>query len=57
MAVKMVFSASMAFYEDARKYKIENPTMYSTGLLLEVKVLTWKATLSCDKHLVINTRK
>ena len=37
-----------ATYEDARKYKIENLTLPSTGVALDVQVLTWKAALSCE---------
>lgn len=48
MAGDMVSSAPIASYEDAREYKIQNLTLPSTGVPLEVKVLTWKATLACD---------
>ena len=48
MGGDMVPSAPIVSYEDAREYKIENLTLPSTGVPLEVKVLTWKATLACD---------
>lgn len=35
-------------YEDAREYKITNLTLPSTGVPLEVKVLSWKAALKCE---------
>ncbi|MGB5505493.1 MAG: DUF4139 domain-containing protein, partial [Sulfurovum sp.] len=35
-------------YEDAREYKIENLALPSTGVPVDVKVLTWKTELSCD---------
>jgi len=38
----------MASYEDAREYKIQNLTLPSTGMPLEVKVLSWKAALTCE---------
>lgn len=43
-------SAPVASYEDAREYKIENLTLPSTGVSLDVQVLTWKAALSCEVH-------
>ena len=36
-------SAPVVSYEDAREYKIENLILPSTGVPLDVKVLTWKA--------------
>lgn len=48
MAGDMVSSAPIASYEDAREYKIQNLTLPSTGVPLEVKVLTWKAALACE---------
>jgi len=48
MAGDMVPSAPIASYEDAREYKIQNLTLPSTGVPLEVKVLTWKAALACE---------
>ena len=35
-------------YEDAREYKINNLSLPSTGIPLEIKVLSWKATLECE---------
>ena len=43
-----VLSAPAVSYEDAREYKIENLLLPSTGLPLDVKVLQWKAPLSCE---------
>ena len=45
---KESFSAPVASYEDAREYKIENLVLPSTGVPADVKVLTWKAALSCE---------
>ena len=44
----MMESAPTASYEDAREYKIKNLTLPSTGVALDVNVLTWKTALSCD---------
>ena len=41
-------SAPVATYEDAREYKIKNLTLPSTGLPLDLPVLTWKTALSCE---------
>lgn len=41
-------SAPTVSYEDAREYKIENLVLPSTGVPLDVKVLQWKAPLSCE---------
>lgn len=41
-------SAPVASYEDAREYKIKNLTLPSTGLPLDLPVLTWKTVLSCE---------
>jgi hypothetical protein len=46
--VPMIDAAPVASYEDAREYKIQNLTLPSTGVALDVKVLTWKAALHCD---------
>ncbi len=35
-------------YEDAREYKIKNLNLPSTGLPLEVKVLSWTTALECE---------
>lgn len=43
----MAVSAPVASYEDAREYKIEKLLLPSTGVPLDVKVVTWKAALSC----------
>ena len=48
VARPMMASAPVASYEDAREYKIENLTLPSTGVPLNVQVLTWKAALSCE---------
>jgi len=36
-----------ASYEDTREYKIENLMLPSTGVPVDVKVLTWNAALEC----------
>ncbi len=41
-------SAPTVSYEDAREYKIEKLVLPSTGVSLDVKVLRWKAPLSCE---------
>ncbi|UPT76699.1 DUF4139 domain-containing protein [Sulfurovum sp. XGS-02] len=43
-----VLSAPAVSYEDAREYKIEKLSLPSTGVPLDVKVLEWKAPLSCE---------
>ncbi len=48
VARRMMASAPVASYEDTREYKIENLTLPSTGVPLNVQVLTWKAALSCE---------
>ncbi len=37
-----------ASYEDTREYKIENLMLPSTGVPVDVKVLTWNAALECE---------
>ena len=37
-----------ASYEDTREYKIENLILPSTGIPVDVKVLTWNAALECE---------
>lgn len=37
-----------ASYEDTREYKIENLLLPSTGVPIDVKVLTWNAVLKCE---------
>ena len=44
----MIASAPVASYEDAREYKIKNLTLPSTGVALDVQVVTWKTALSCE---------
>jgi hypothetical protein len=44
----MAIPAPIASYEDAREYKVTNLLLPSTGEVLDVKVLTWKAALSCE---------
>jgi len=41
-------SAPVATYEDAREYKIKDLTLPSTGVALDLPVLTWKTALSCE---------
>lgn len=48
MAPQVAMSAPVASYEDAREYKIENLALPSTGVPVDVKVLTWNTELSCD---------
>jgi hypothetical protein len=48
ISVSMTVPAPIVSYEDAREYKIENLTLSSTGVPLDVQVLTWKAALSCE---------
>ena len=45
---RVAVSAPVVSYEDAREYKIEKLVLPSTGVPLDVKVLTWKAPLSCE---------
>jgi len=40
--------APVAIYEDARKYKINDLILPSTGVPLDVEVLKWKVPVSCD---------
>lgn len=49
-AAPMVASIPTASHEDARKYKIQNLTLLSTGVPLDVKVITWNVPLSCEIH-------
>ena len=48
MAPPVAMSAPVASYEDAREYKIEGLSLPSSGLPVDVKVLTWTVDLSCD---------
>jgi len=41
-------SVPVASYEDAREYKITNLALPSSGVPLDVKLLTWKAALACE---------
>lgn len=41
-------AAPSVSYEDAREYKIDKLVLPSTGVPLEVKVVSWKAPLSCE---------
>ena len=45
---RVAASAPVVSYEDAREYKIQKLVLPSTGVPLDVKVLTWKAALSCE---------
>jgi hypothetical protein len=38
----------VATYEDAREYKITNLNLPSTGLPMQVNLLSWKAPLTCE---------
>lgn len=40
--------APVVSYEDAREYKITNLSLPSTGVPLEVEVLSWKSALECE---------
>ena len=35
-------------YEDAREYKIDDLLLPSTGVPVDIKVVQWKAPLSCE---------
>lgn len=48
MAPTVGMAAPAASYQDAREYKIENLSLPSSGLPLDVKVVSWNAVLSCD---------
>ncbi|MDM5264587.1 DUF4139 domain-containing protein [Sulfurovum sp. XTW-4] len=41
-------AAPSVSYEDAREYKIDKLVLPSTGVPLEIKVVRWKAPLSCE---------
>ena len=41
-------SRPVATYEDAREYKIKDLILPSTGVALDLPVLTWKTALSCE---------
>ncbi len=41
-------SAPVASYVDAREYKIDNLTLPSTGLPVDVQVTSWTSTLTCE---------
>lgn len=45
---KEALSAPTVSYEDAREYKVEKLVLTSTGVPLDVKVVEWKAPLSCE---------
>ena len=47
-APSLRLSAPVATYEDAREYKIKNLTLPSTGVPLDLPVLTWNTALSCE---------
>ncbi|WP_295419832.1 DUF4139 domain-containing protein [Sulfurovum sp.] len=47
-AGSMPMAAPVASYEDAREYKIQDLTLPSTGVPLNVEVLSWKAPLKCE---------
>ncbi|HEY9189799.1 MAG TPA: DUF4139 domain-containing protein [Sulfurovum sp.] len=40
--------APIALYEDAREYRINDLSLPSTGVPIEVEVLKWKAPVSCE---------
>jgi len=43
-----IMPAPVVSYEDAREYKITNLQLPSTGVALDVDVVSWKAALSCE---------
>jgi len=43
-----IMPAPVVSYEDAREYKISNLSLPSTGVPLDVQVLSWKAALKCE---------
>ena len=47
LSESMTASAPVVSYEDPREYKIENLSLPSTGVPMDVQVLTWKAPISC----------
>jgi len=53
-----IMPAPVVSYEDAREYKITNLSLPSTGVALDVQVLSWKSTLACDvkAYPYINTK-
>jgi hypothetical protein len=48
MTPPVAMSAPVASYEDAREYKIDDLSLPSTGVPVDVKVLTWKTAFFCD---------
>ena len=50
--------APVAHYEDAREYKINNLILPSTGIALDVDVISWKVPLECEvrAYPYINTK-
>ena len=48
IAEDVSLSEPVATYEDARVYKITNLSLPSSGVALDVQVLTWKAALACE---------
>jgi len=48
MAPPVAMSAQVASYEDAREYKIEGLSLPSTGIPLDVKVLSWSTEATCE---------
>jgi len=44
----MMTAPTLATYEDAREYKIQNLILPSSAIPLEVEILTWKVPLSCE---------
>jgi len=50
--------APVASYEDAREYKIEKLDLPSSGVPIDVKLLTWKTDLLCEikAYPYVNTR-
>jgi hypothetical protein len=43
-----IMPAPVVSYEDAREYKITNLKLPSTGVALDVDVVSWKAALNCE---------
>jgi len=48
MTPSVSMPAPAASYEDAREYKIQNLILPSTGVPVDVKVLSWNTALTCE---------
>ena len=53
-----IMPAPVVSYEDAREYKITNLKLPSTGIALDVDVISWKVPLACEvrAYAYINTK-